>query len=166
MIRRVSTLVAVGILSLTGIAAHASPENSTATLTCDSSPELSLTLVSFNLQVNAPTPPTTGSGAGKATPSPLTVIFASNNSFSQLLKDMVAGQHYSGCTLTQLLAATGSKTHTIFKWTLKEVQLTSLSAVGTNSSNSSSAGADAPVGLMQANFEFVTVEFTVGVPGT
>lgn len=138
----------------------------TYTFSCDSTSPLTVTPVSFSFGVQNTTDigsQSSGAGAGKATFNTLTVKFRANRSLLQLLQDVETGKHYSACTLTETIRSQGRRlgANTVFTWDFHTVFPSSVTMIGSDGSNTSSAGTDVPTGYVEAGFEYGALQASV-----
>ena len=168
MIRTLRSLLVLSAALILGAAAHAAPNansNSVAfAFTCDSSPVLNLTPVSFSLPLSAASTPS-GAGEGKLTYSPFTIQFRANNAYESLVSQLRSGERFTSCKLTQTVVAqtaTGDLATTVFSWNFKQVWLTNLTASGDDGSMIGRNPDQQPVALIHATFAYTTLQVRVG----
>jgi len=165
--RQARWIFVLGLGLLAGTAAHASATPATYTFTCGATAGkgINLTLNSFTLQTSV-TPNTTGSAAGSKPAYAATIHFLSNDFYSILQTDLIDGVMLSSCPLTERVVLNSSSTGTdIYEWTFKNILFTSVTAIGSDASNTSSGGTDVQTGYMQATFNFNQVSFTYTIEG-
>jgi hypothetical protein len=151
------------LLSAVADAATASP-GTTYEFKCTGSKSstLSLTLVSFNFPVTT----VTGSSGRVPKLGPLTIVFEANSMVPQMYEELFQGNLFQSCSLFEKVVApagaAGTTSTAYYLWDFALVLPTGLNAIGTNSSNTDSAGANAPTALMQATFEIGAAQMKAG----
>jgi len=167
-IRQLREVIAAGVLLLAGASTNAaSAPTTTYKFSCNgpNPPALSLTLVSFSLPVSR-VASSSGSSGSTTKIGPLTIVFQPNSAITEMLAEVEGGQLFETCSLLEKVvtpASGGSAGSTAsYRWNLALVRPTGLTAIGTSSSNSDSAGANVPTGLMQATYEVGAIEVTAG----
>jgi hypothetical protein len=134
-------------------------------------PVLDLTLNSFSLPISRPVSSATGAAVGKAATSTLTIEFPASKAYSTLYSQIIKGDHYSSCTLTERVevpASAGVAASTnVFTWTFSQVTPTTVIAIWkdgseTGSANAGNAGANLPTALVRATLTFTEVKFEDG----
>jgi Type VI secretion system effector, Hcp len=163
MLKKSLMLSLLGALSLINAAANAAVP-ATHAFTCDSDTPLNLTPVSFNFQIAQTLDvgsQSAGAGTGKVIFNPLTIKFAAEPAYADLLKAVESGSHFNSCTLTETVREARHRTSaTVYQWKFNLVLLASLSAIGSDGSNTDSGGMNVPTGYMQATFEYGAIEYT------
>ena len=129
-------------------------------------PALDLTLTSFSLPISRTNSnPITGA-VGKPATSALTVEFPAGKSYSTLYSQIIHGDHYSSCTLTETVTTPASAGvaagATVFHWTFSQVTPTALTAIWKDGSEAGSASPGTPVAMVRATFAFSEVRLEDG----
>ncbi len=126
-------------------------------------PALNLTLSSFTLPLARPSA-TAASGASAAAAKPqasaLTIEFPASSAYATLYSQILRGDHYSSCTLTEKVdASAGTATLT---WTFSQMTPTSVTAIWKEGSAEGSQPAGLPTALVRATLTFSEVRFDDG----
>jgi hypothetical protein len=161
MIHRVRALLAVSIVLIAGVGAHAA---TTYALSCTATTQkqpLNLTLTAFSFQVNAPSSVSGGHVQSYA----VTVHFLPTASYSALHDFLMSNEMLKSCRLTEMEPGRGAITGkemggAVFQWDFSDGVLTSLTATGSDGSNTGCGGQGVPAGTMQATFSFRTFAFS------
>jgi hypothetical protein len=152
----------VGVALIASVGAHATASAS-YTFSCvvtQQSQPFTLTLDSFSFQMTAPN---AGMGGEHRLNYATTIHFLSTKSYQDLQRFMTNNERLPSCKLTETVAGADfmhpGATNT-YQWSFINVYITSLTAIGSDGSNTASDGWNSPMGFMQATFNFETFGFT------
>lgn len=138
-------------------------------------PTLDLTLAYFSLPISRPAGSTATGAASKPATSTLTIEFPASKAYSTLYSQIIRGDHYSSCTLTETVVVPASAgvaaSTTVFTWTFSKVTPTVVTAIWRDGSEAGSAnagnlGANLPKSTVHATLTFSEVRFADGSAST
>jgi hypothetical protein len=183
IIHRVRALFTASIALFATLGAHAAA--ATYTLSCEAPTQglgmgstqklqgtqstLELPLTSFSFQINAP-------ASGRRPVYVVSIRFLSTKIYSELEGYVTRNENIKSCRLIETAGGAGvsgrqtpismgsatgkvSTAGAIYEWTFTNGTFTSLTAIGSDGSNTNSSGEGVPTGFMQATLEFQEFSF-------
>ena len=158
MVRSLFKAALAVVVAVMGSASAEAANPANYAFTCDQL-GVNLTLVSFSVQV----PPVVFAGGQVLSGVPgdkgnvFTIVFPAEQGLLQILQDGGQDKHLGVCTLNEKISMPAGQAPVNFVYTFNFATLTEIVSVGSDASPESSAGANAPNGMVRASFHYLSI---------